>query len=124
MLFEEAFGISLPALPEALADYMTIVFIIAALFLLLRRIIRPEVRILTTAWDYFLLVLTSVPFVTGFLAYHQIGPYQLTLILHILSAEILLIVIPFSKLGHLVLFFFTRAFIGFEFGERRGAQTW
>jgi nitrate reductase gamma subunit len=98
--------------------------VLSALVLLVRRIVRPEVRILSTAWDYFLLVLTSAPFVTGFLAYHQIGPYKLTLILHILLSEILLIVIPFSKLGHIILFFFSRAFIGFEMGTRRGARTW
>ncbi|MFZ2448575.1 MAG: hypothetical protein WAW37_19615 [Syntrophobacteraceae bacterium] len=123
-LWQEAFGLSLPSLPEYLSDYMTVALIIAALFLLLRRIIRPEVRILTSAWDYFLLVLTALPFVTGFLAYHQIGPYMLMLVLHILSAEVLLIVVPFSKLGHVILFFFSRAFIGFEMGTRRGARTW
>ncbi len=80
-------------------------------------------RFLSTAWDYVLLILTSAPFVTGFLAYHQIGPYKLTLILHILFAEILLIIIPFSKLGHIVLFFFSRTSFGFEMG-RRGARTW
>jgi len=124
ILWHEAFGVSLPSLPESLADILAIVCVLAALFLLLRRIIRPEVRILTTAWDYLLLILTILPFVTGILAYHQVGPRQMTLILHILSAEILLVIIPFSKLGHIVLFFFSRAFIGFEMGQRRGARTW
>jgi nitrate reductase gamma subunit len=123
-LWQEAYGISLPSLPDSLADVLTVLFVLSALVLLVRRIVRPEVRILSTAWDYFLLVLTSAPFVTGFLAYHQIGPYKLTLILHILLSEILLIVIPFSKLGHIILFFFSRAFIGFEMGTRRGARTW
>jgi len=82
------------------------------------------VRILTTPWDYTLLVLTALPFVTGFLAYHQQGPYEVMLLLHVLFAEILLIIIPFSKLGHIILFFFTRAFIGVEMGGRRGARSW
>ena len=90
----------------------------------IRRLVRPEVRILTSVWDYTLLLLTLAPFVTGVLAYHQWGPYETILILHILFAEVLLIVIPFSKLGHIILFFFTRAFIGFEMGGRRGARTW
>jgi nitrate reductase gamma subunit len=124
ILWHEAFGASLPSLPDSVADVLAIIFIMAALFLLLRRVIRPEVRILTSAWDYVLLILTSLPFVTGVLAYHQIGPKQMTLILHILSAEILLVIIPFSKLGHIILFFFSRAFIGFEMGQRRGARTW
>jgi len=124
ILWQEAFGVSLPSMADSAADVLTVICIIAALFLLLRRIIRPEVRILTSAWDYTLLVLTALPFVTGFLAYHQAGPYQVMLLVHILSAEVLLVVIPFSKLGHVVLFFFSRAFIGFEMGTRRGARTW
>jgi hypothetical protein len=48
----------------------------------------------------------------------------LLLVLHILLGEILLILIPITKLGHMILFFFTRAFIGFEMGGRRGARSW
>lgn len=123
-LLHLAFGFSLPSLPESLSDILTVVFLAAGVILLLRRLIKPEVRILTSAWDYFLLVLTCLPFLTGFLAYHQIGPYREMLIIHLLSGEALLILIPFTKLAHIVLFFFTRAFIGFEMGTRRGAKTW
>jgi len=122
-LWQEAFGVSLPSLPDSVADVGTVVLLVAALVLLARRIVRPEVRILSTAWDYFLLILTCAPFVTGFLAYHQVGPYKLMMILHVFLAEILLIVIPFSKLAHIVLFFFSRTSIAFEMG-RREARTW
>jgi nitrate reductase gamma subunit len=46
------------------------------------------------------------------------------MIAHVITGEILLILIPFTKLGHMILFFFTRAFIGFEMGARRGARSW
>jgi nitrate reductase gamma subunit len=124
VLWDEAFGVSLWSLPDAWADGLTLVFLAATLFVVVRRIVRPEVRILTSAWDYSLMALTALPFLTGFLAYHQIGPYELMLPLHIGLAEILLIVIPFSKLAHMLLFFFSRAFIGFELGARRGARSW
>jgi len=124
LLWDDAFGVSLWSLPDALADGMTVVLLAAAVFLFVRRLIRPEVRILTSSWDYALLILTVLPFLTGFLAYHQWGPYELLLILHILLGEILLMLIPFTKLGHMLLFFFTRAFIGFEMGGRRGARSW
>ncbi len=123
-LLQEYFGLSLPALSDFVSDRLTLVFLLSALFLLLRRILRPEVRILTRARDYVLLIMTALPFATGFLAYHQVGPYQSMLTCHVLSAEVLLIAIPFSKLGHCILFLFTRAFIGFEFGHRRGARSW
>jgi nitrate reductase gamma subunit len=124
VLWDEAFGMSLWSMPDAWADGLTLVFLAAALFVAVRRMVRPEVRILTSAWDYMLIALTALPFLTGFLAYRQIGPYELMLPLHVGLAEILLIVIPFSKLAHMLLFFFSRAFIGFELGARRGARSW
>lgn len=124
ILWDEAFGISLWSMPDMLADAMTIVLVASVVFLIIRRIVRLEVRILTGAWDYTLLGLTTLPYITGFLAHHQLGPYEALMILHVFFSEILLILIPFTKLGHMLLFFFTRTFIGFEMGERRGARSW
>jgi len=124
ILWDESWGISLWSLPDALSDVMTVLLLISIIFLGIRRAVRSEVRILTQTWDYVLLGLTALPFVTGFLAYHQIGPYELLMILHLLTAEIILILIPFTKLSHMILFVFTRAFIGFEMGSRRGARSW
>jgi nitrate reductase gamma subunit len=124
ILWDEAFGISLWSLPDLWADVMSIILLVSIIFLIIRRIVRSEVRILTGAWDYILLALTALPFLTGFLAYHQIGPYEPMMIAHVITGEILLILIPFTKLGHMILFFFTRAFIGFEMGARRGARSW
>jgi nitrate reductase gamma subunit len=124
ILWDESWGISLWSLPDALSDVMTVMLLISIIFLVSRRIVRSEVRILTESRDYVLLGLTALPFLTGFLAYHQVGPYELLMIMHLLTAEIILILIPFTKLAHMVLFFFTRAFIGFEMGGRRGARSW
>ena len=124
VMWDEAIGISLWSMPNLWADVMSIILLISIIFLIIRRIVRSEVRILTGAWDYILLGLTALPFLTGFLAYHQIGPYEPMMIAHVLTGEILLILIPFTKLGHMILFFFTRAFIGFEMGGRRGARSW
>jgi len=124
ILWDEAFGISLWSMPNLWADVMSVILIASIMYLVIRRIVRSEVRILTGAWDYILLGITALPFLTGFLAYHQLGPYEPIMIAHVLTAELLLILIPFTKLGHMILFFFTRAFIGFEMGGRRGARSW
>ncbi len=123
-LLHEALGVALPSLPDSVSDILTIAFLASGLILLIRRLVKPEVRILTTAWDYFLLVLTCLPFITGFFAYHQVGPYSTMLIAHLLCAEVLLMLIPFTKLAHIVFFFLSRAFIGFEMGTRRATRTW
>ena len=124
ILWDEAFGYRLWSMPDALADALTIAMIASGVFLLVRRLLRPEVRVLTGAWDYALLILTMLPFVSGMLAYHQWGDYETMFYLHVVSGELLLIIIPFTKLSHMILFFFTRAFIGFEMGGRRGARAW
>jgi nitrate reductase gamma subunit len=124
ILWDESFGVSLWSIPDFISDILTILCIISGIFLFLRRLIRPEVRILTEPKDFIFLLFTLLPFITGFLAYHQWGNYEIMMNLHILTAEILLILIPFTKLSHMILFFFTRIFIGFEMGGRRGAKTW
>jgi nitrate reductase gamma subunit len=122
LLLQERWGFSLPTLPEALADALTVAMLLAALFILLRRIAMPQVRILTTAYDILLLVVATAPFLTGLLAYRQVGDYNFWLILHILSGEIMLIAIPWTKLSHFLLFFLSRAQIGMDFGIKRGGM--
>lgn len=122
ILLQESFGISFFSLPESVGDLLTMVFFVPGSFLLMRRIILPEVRSMTSVLDYIFLAITGLPFVTGFLAYHQIGPYVSMLVLHVLSAEILLVVVPFSKQANSCLFSLARAFIGFEMLARRVAR--
>jgi nitrate reductase gamma subunit len=122
IILMERWGFSLWSLPEGVADFMTGVVIVAGVFLALRRIAFPQVRILTTAYDYLLLAIAMAPFITGFMAYHQAPGYQGWLIAHILCGELMLVAIPFTKLSHFVLFFLSRAQIGMDFGIKRGGM--
>ena len=108
VLINLAFGVSLPSLAESTSDALTCGVLLCCLFFLLRRIFLRQVRSITTLNDYLMLALVTVPFLSGFLAYHQIGPYRTMMIVHMLSGEVMLIVIPFSKLTHMIFFFFTR----------------
>lgn len=122
IILTERWGIGLWSLPEGIADFLTVVVIISGVFLILRRVAFPQVRIITTAYDYFLMAIAMAPFVTGFMAYHQAPGYQGWLIAHILSGEVMLIAIPLTKLSHFVLFFLSRAQIGMDFGIKRGGM--
>ena len=122
LLLEERWGVRLPTLPEALADIMTLAVMVAAFFIFLRRMALPEVRILTKTYDIVLILIAVAPFLTGFLAYHQLGDYKFWLIAHILCGEIMLVAIPFTKLSHFILFFLSRAQIGMDFGIKRGGM--
>lgn len=122
VLLQERWGFSLWTISDCTADALTVMMLIAAVLLVLRRIGIPEVRIITSAYDYLLLAISTAPFITGFIAYHQYGNHEFWLILHIICGEIMLIAIPFTKLSHVVLFFCTRAQLGMDFGIKRGGM--
>lgn len=124
LLWYQSWKISWWTLPERTADIMTVIVIFAAIFFLIRRLVLPEVRFVTFLSDYVLLILAVAPFITGFFAYHQWLPYKTTLILHIISGEIMLIAIPFTRLSHMLYFVFTRAYMGSEFGAVRNSKDW
>lgn len=123
VILKERWGIDWPTIPMGLADALTIAVMAATVFIIIRRLALPEVRIITTLYDYFLLLLTVTPFLSGFLAVHQAGNYQFWLYTHIISGELLLIAIPFTKLFHVVGFFLSRAQIGMDFGIKRAYKA-
>ncbi|MBW1700998.1 MAG: nitrate reductase [Deltaproteobacteria bacterium] len=111
------------AIPDALADWMTLIFLAIALFFLLRRIISADIRLLSTFSDYFLIVVVALPFLSGYFLSHgtvdSIGILGDNMeLIHMLSGELMLILIPFTKLSHFVLFFFSRGATAIEFGRR------
>ncbi|MGA7579350.1 MAG: sulfate respiration complex protein HmcE [Desulfobaccales bacterium] len=120
VMFKERWGVNWPTLSMGLADVLTIAVMITAVCIAIRRLGLPEVRIVTTCYDFLLLLLSVAPFVTGFLAVHQAPHYHLWLFSHILSGELLLIAIPSTKLFHVVGFFLSRGQIGADFGIKRG----
>jgi len=122
ILLKERWGISLWTLPEGVADVLTVLVIVSVVFLILRRIALPEVRLITTAYDYLLLAIAVAPFITGFLAFHRTPDYYFWLMAHIISGEILLVAIPLTKLSHFILFFLSRAQLGMDYGIKRGGM--
>jgi len=123
-LWDEFFGVSYASLPDGVADAMTLVVIAVCLFFAGRRFMRPEVRFITTGQDWLALAIVLLPFLTGFLAYHQVLDYQVMVVAHIVAGEIMLAAIPFTRLSHMVFSAFTRAYMGSEFGGVRHARDW
>lgn len=119
---KEKIGFSLFTLNSTMADILTWAVVVSAVLFAVRRIALPEVRILTTAYDYFILLISAAPFITGLIARYQVGDYMFWLTVHIFCGEVLLIAIPFTKLSHIALFFASRAQLGMDYGIKRGGM--
>jgi len=124
VLWQESWGVRWWSLPEAVADVMTLVVIFACLFFMARRLVRPEVRNVSDLSDFLLALLVMAPFVTGFVAHQQWLPYKPMLIAHIISGALWLLLIPWTRLVHMIWFIFTRAYMGSEFGAVRHSRDW
>lgn len=123
-MIDETWNLSWWSLPESVAEIMTVIVMACCIFFLIRRLVNPEVQYVTSASDYVILAIVAAPFITGFLAYYQWLDYQIMVILHILSGEILLMAIPFTRLSHMLFAPLTRAYMGSEFGGVRHAKDW
>ena len=125
-LLRESWGISLFSFPgfDWVVDLMTVIVLIGVLFFLMRRLVVPRVRAVSTVSDFAVLFITAAPYLTGFIAYHQWGDYKTVITLHALAGVVMLIAVPFTKLGHMVFFFFARFLMGGEYGFWRGNRTW
>jgi nitrate reductase gamma subunit len=124
VLWQESWGVSWWSLPEGVADTMTLVVIFACLFFLIRRLAAPEVRNVSYLSDFLLTLLVMAPYLTGFIAHQQWLPYKPMLILHIVCGALWLLLIPWTRLVHMIWFFFTRSYMGCEFGAVRNSRDW
>jgi nitrate reductase gamma subunit len=106
-LWESSIGIGWIALSHFWADLLTIVTIVSGLALLIGRIGSRGSRILSRFQDYLWPILIVIPFISGyFCANLNLSPtgHQLFMLIHILSGELIFILIPFTKIAHCVLF--------------------
>lgn len=126
ILWDNAVGFSLFSLSEEISDSLTLVVIICALIFLYRRLFSERVKAITTYADFIFLLLAAAPFVTGYLAYHQVfaGSYKLIITLHMISGELMLMAVPFTKFVHMIYFFIVRYFVVSEWSLGKGDRTW
>ena len=84
------------ALPDVWADWMTVLFLALATYFLIRRLILPDIRLSSTASDYLLIIITGLPFMTGYFLMHgslDAIPFlgDNMRIIHVLSGETMLL---------------------------------
>lgn len=112
-------GLSWPALPTAVVDASAVISIIAMLAVLINRLSNRVMRYLSGFEDILTWLVTFLPLITGYLAFHRIGFNAPSLLaIHLLSVELLLVVFPFTKLMHAFTLFLARWYNGAISGYR------
>ena len=121
--FRGLLGFGWPGVPNEIVTVSAALTLGVMVFLLIRRLTDPVLKTISTADDYISWFVTTLPLVTGLLAFAHLGlRYETMLALHILSVELLFVWLPFSKLMHMFLFIPSRYQEGAKF-ERRGVQA-
>jgi len=105
-LWKESVGVSWIALPYKWAFWLTISTIVFSISLFIGRLSIKQARALSRMQDYLWLLLLLIPFMTGFICanFNINSPsYQFFMLVHVLSGDLIFILIPFSKIAHCVL---------------------
>ncbi len=119
LFFENITGASWSGLSNNVIEISAIFAIAAMVAQLLRRILHPVLRTISTLDDYMSWLVTILPLLTGVAAHsHWISSYETVMAIHLLSVELLFVWIPFSKLMHGIWVVPSRAHLGTVFGRR------
>jgi len=123
MFFEGFLGFSWPGLPNNAVYLLGVAAVVSGIALLVRRLTSPVLKLISNFDDYFSWLVTILPIATGLIIPLRFGiRYEDLIAIHILSVVLLMIWLPFGKLGHTFLVFITRGTTGMVF-ERKGART-
>ena len=104
--WEKSVGISWIILPYNLAFWLTVSTIVFAIALIIGRVFNKSSSFISRKQDYLWPVLLLIPFVTGFVCANlNVDPksYQFFMLMHVLSGDLIFILIPFTKIAHCVL---------------------
>ena len=121
-------GLSWPAVPGWLFVIAVAFVFIGLFYALMIRLTSPVLRLISNFDDYASWAITILPMVTGMAVlnlsldspYPVRAAYPVPVALHLLSLELLLAWLPFSKLSHAFLVFLSRSATGVAFA-RKGA---
>ena len=110
-LWRDGIGFSWPAIPNEMATLLTWAVIASAFAVVIQRVAAKDSRTLSRFQDYALPLFIAIPFLSGFLVMHPAwNPFSRdsTLLVHVLSADLLIFMVPLTKLSHMILLPFTQ----------------
>lgn len=101
MLWQKGWGVSWPALSMSVVDALAVIVITTGAAMFLGRLYSRTIRQIDPPWSFVKPLLLTIPFVTGLLARHPAWnpiDYHVVMLIHALSASVILVMIPFGRL--------------------------
>ncbi len=106
LLWKGSVGFAWPSMPQEAANWLTVLMIVTALGLFAGRVFHRGSRSLSRKQDYMWPLLLLVPFTTGYVCSNAvIDPemYERMMLLHVCSANLIMLLMPFTKIAHCIL---------------------
>jgi nitrate reductase gamma subunit len=127
-LLEDLLPTAWPVLPPLVADIFTVIAFTALLVLLVGRVVTRSARVLSRTQDVVLLLVLFATLFFGFLGTHPaISPLasRTMLLFHILLGDLVLVLVPTTKIAHCVLYPFTQLLfqLGWHFPAESGRHV-
>ncbi|AAC07057.1 hypothetical protein [Aquifex aeolicus] len=119
-LWKKIIGFEFPYMPQIVSDILAYAALGSLVALTVHRIFNPVLKLLTGSDEYIANTLIGIVIFTGLLANNWAGGgnYVWLVTLHMLSAALLIIYIPFSRLSHFVYYFVSVFYYGWKVGRR------
>ena len=127
-LWRAGTGLSWPSLPNGIATTLTWIVIATSIVVVVQRLAAKDSRALSRFQDYALPLFIAIPFITGFFVMHPAwNPFSRdpVLLVHVLSADLLIFMVPVTKLSHMILMPFTQLVseLAWHFPEDAGSRV-
>ncbi len=124
LVWKSLIGFGWPTLPLPIVDWLSAVAIAAMIALGINRRTNPVLKLISGPAEWLNLLIVFLPMVTGYgLTHHRLLgifalPYEGLYIGHMMSINLMLIWIPFSRISHFMFYFFSRTIHGAQAGKR------
>ena len=105
-LWKRSVGFGWAPIPQQLANWLTLLAIVCGMGLFFGRVLHSGARALSRVQDLAWPLVLVLPFATGFICSNAaIAPktYQTLMLVHVWSANLIMLMIPFTKIAHCVL---------------------
>ena len=128
VLWRKGLGFGWPHLPMDIADALTLITIGALVAVIVARLAYPASRSISRFQVWLLPPLLLLIFLTGYMIAHpwlDFLPHPATRLVHVLAGDLVILLVPFTKLAHMILLPFSQlaSEMGWRFVPGAGAAV-